>query len=151
MIQFKLLVCDTQIKTEILLSKMALEQLQTWQDYSTNSLYVKQTAILLYATQDIELLPDHKTTIQLIADRTNKLQYKELIQGQAIILVWSNDSSKPFQPVVAMFHNDKTLVTFENTTRQTQYISKGTKVAILDMQSKDGSMTNFEWDIPIDD
>ena len=32
MIQFKLLVCDTQAQTEMLLSKMALEQLQTWQD-----------------------------------------------------------------------------------------------------------------------
>ena len=34
-IQLKLLVCDTQAQTGILLSKMALEQLQTWQDYST--------------------------------------------------------------------------------------------------------------------
>ena len=41
MIQFKLLVCDTQAQTGILLSKMALEQLQTWQDYSNNTLYVK--------------------------------------------------------------------------------------------------------------
>ena len=87
MIQFKLLVCDTQVKTRILLSKMALEQLQTLQDYSTNSLYVKQTAISLYASQDIELLPDRKTIIQLIANRTNALQYQDLIQGQGIIWV----------------------------------------------------------------
>ena len=32
-----------------------------------------------------------------------------------------------------------------------QYISKGAKVAVLDMHSKDGAMTNFEWDIPTDD
>ena len=50
-----------------------------------------------------------------------------------------------------MFHNDKTLITFENTTGQTQYISKGAKVTVLDMRSKDGGMTNFEWDIPTDD
>ena len=50
-----------------------------------------------------------------------------------------------------MFHEDKTLITFENTTGQTQYISKGAKVAVLDMRSKDGGMTNFEWDIPTDD
>ena len=30
MVQFKVLVCDTQAQTGILLSKMALEQLQTW-------------------------------------------------------------------------------------------------------------------------
>ena len=68
MIQFKLLVCDTLAQTRILLSKMALKQLQTWQDYITNTLYVKQTAIPLYATQDIELLPDRKTTLQVITN-----------------------------------------------------------------------------------
>ena len=151
MVQFKLLVCDTQAQTGILLSKMALEQLQTWQDYNTNTLYVKQMALPLHAIQNIELLPDRKTTIEVIADRTNDLQYKDLIQGQSIVWVWSNDSSKPLQPIVATFHNDKTLITFENTTGQTQYISKGAKVAVLDMRSKDGGMTNFEWDIPTDD
>ena len=119
-VQFKLLVCNTQAQTGILLSKMALEQLQTWQDYGTNTLYIKQTAIPLHTIQDIELLPDRKTTIELIADRTNDLEYKELLQGQGIIWVWSNDSSKPLQPVVATFHNDKTLVAFENTTGHTQ-------------------------------
>ena len=94
MIQFKLLVCDTQAQTGILLSKMALEQLQTCQDYSTNTLYVKQMAIPLHAIQNIELLPDCKTTIEVIADRTNDLQYKDLIQGQSIVWVWSNDLSK---------------------------------------------------------
>ena len=110
MIQFKLLVCHTQAQTGILLSKMALEQLQTWQDYSTNTLYVKQTAIPLHAIQNIELLPEQKTTIEVIADRTNELQYKDLIEGQGIVWVWSNDSSKPLQPIIATFHNDKTLI-----------------------------------------
>ena len=151
MIQFKLLVCDTQAQTGILLSKMALEQLQTWQDYSNTTLYVKQTAIPLHAIQNIELLPDQKTTIEVIADRTNELQYKDIIGGQGIVWVWSNDSSKPLQPIVATFHNDKTLITFENTTGQTQYITKGAKVTVLDMRSKDGGMTNFEWDILTDD
>ena len=151
MLQLKLLVYNTQAQTGILLSKMALEQLQTWQDYSNNTLYVKQTAIPLHAIQNIELLPDRKTTIEVIADKTNELNYKEIIGGQGIVWVWSNDSSKPLQPIVATFHNDKTLITFENTTGQTQYITKGALVAILDMRSKDGGMTNFEWDIPTDD
>ena len=64
--------------------------------------------------------------------------------------MWSNNTSKPLQPIVATFYNDKTLITFENTTGQTQFISKGAKVAVLDMRSKDGGMTNFEWDIPTD-
>ena len=151
MIQFKLLVCDILAQTGLLLSKMALEQLQTWQDYSTNTLYIKQTTISLYASQDVELLPHRKITLQVIADRTNTLQYQELIEGQGIVWVWSNNSSKPLQLIVVTFHDDKTLITFENTTGHTQYVSKGAKVAILDMRSKDGGMTNFEWDIPTDD
>ena len=143
MIQLKLLVCDTQAQTGILLSKMALEQLQTWQDYTNNTLYVKQTAIPLHAIQNIELLPDQKTTIEVIADKTNELHYKDIIGGQGIVWVWSNDSSKPLQPIVATFHNDKKLITFENTTGQTQYIAKGALVPILDMRSKDGGMTNL--------
>ena len=106
MIQLKLLVCDTQAQTGILLSKMAHEQLQTWQDYSNNTLYVKQTAIPLHAIQNIELLPDRKTTIEVIADKTNELHYKDITEGQGIVWVWSNDSSKPLQPIVATFHND---------------------------------------------
>ena len=151
MIQLKLLVCDTQAQTGILLSKIALEQLQTWQDYSNNMLYVKQTAIPLHAIQNIELLPDRKTTIEVFGDKTKELHCKDIIGGQGIVRVWSNDSSKPLQLIVATFHNDKTLITFENTTGQTQYITKGALVAILDMRSKDGGMTNFEWDIPTDD
>ena len=84
-----------------------------------------------------------KLLIEVIADRTNELQYKDIIEGQGIVWVWSNDSSKPLQPIVATFHNDKTLITFENTTGQMQYISKGAKVAVLDMRSKDGGMTNL--------
>ena len=95
--------------------------------------------------------PIEKTTIEVIADKTNELHYKNIIGGQGIVWVWSNDSSKPLQPIVATFHNDKTLITFENTMGQTQYITKGALVTILDMHSKDGGMTNFEWDIPTDD
>ena len=73
MVQFKLLVCDTQAQTSILLSKMAREQLQTWQDYSTNTLYIKQTAIPLHVIQNIELFLDRKTTIEVIVDQqTNR-------------------------------------------------------------------------------
>ena len=81
--------------------------------------------------------------MKLLQTKTNELNYKEIIGGQGIVWVWSNDSSKPLQPIVATFHNDKTLITFENTTGQTQYITKGALVTILDMRSKDGGMTNF--------
>ena len=51
LLQLKILVCDTQTPIGILISKMTLEQLQTWQDYSTSSLYIKQTVVPLFTTQ----------------------------------------------------------------------------------------------------
>ena len=124
------MVCDTQAKAGILLIKTALEQLQTWQDYSTNTIDIKQTALLMHAVHDVELLPNRKTVVELIADRNTHFKNSKLIQGKGIVWVWSNDSSKPLQPIAAMFHNDKTIVSFHNTTAVTQCISKGALVGI---------------------
>ena len=66
MIQLKLLVCDTQAQTGILLSKMALEQLQTWQDYSNNTLYVKQTAIQYMLFKISNYYPTEKLQLNLL-------------------------------------------------------------------------------------
>ena len=46
--------CMLQLK--LLLSKMALEQLQTWQDSSANTIYIKQTALPMHAVQYIRIV-----------------------------------------------------------------------------------------------
>ena len=56
-----------------------------------------------------------------------------LIDSQGVAWIWSNDSSKPAQPIVATFVKDKTLITFQNMTETTQYIEKGAFLGILDM------------------
>ena len=81
--------------------------------------YVKQTALPLHAVQDIELLPDRTTVVELIADHNAHFQNSKLIQGMGIVWLWSNNSSKPLQPIAATFHNDKILVSFYNTTGTT--------------------------------
>ena len=138
LLQLKLLVCDTQAKAGILLNKMALEKIQTLQDYSANTIYIKQTTLPMYAAQDIELLPNRTMVVELIADRNAHFKNSKLIQGMGIVCIWSNDTSNPLQPIAATFHNDKTIISFHNTTRVTQCISKGALVGILDMRSKDG-------------
>ena len=110
----KILVCDTQARTGILLCHMALEQLQTWQDYGTNTMYIKQTAISLYATQKHKILPGSKIVIKAILDRCIDENSTSYIQGDGICWVWSNDSSKPTKPVVSTFVKDQTLITFQN-------------------------------------
>ncbi|MCG8626899.1 MAG: hypothetical protein MJE68_33470, partial [Proteobacteria bacterium] len=151
-LQLKVLVCDTQANTGILLSKMAMEQLQSWQNYSENMLYIKQTAVPLFATQNHEILPNRKIVLKAVLDRSMKDLYKNaFIDGSGVCWIWSNDSSKPAQPVIGTFNKDTTLIAFENTTHQCQYIAKGSCIGILDMRSKDGAMTNFDWEFPTDD
>ena len=73
------------------------------------------------------------------------------IQGEGICWIWSNDSSKPAQSVVSTFVKDKTLITFQNMSGSTQIIDKGACIGILDMRSKGGAMTSFDWEFPTDD
>ena len=105
----------------------------------------------MHAVHDIELLPNRTMAVEMIADHHTHFRNSKLIQGIGIVWVWSNDLSKLLQPIAATFHNDKTIVSFHNATGVTQCISKGAVVGILDMRSKDGGITNFEWDIPVDD
>ena len=131
---------------------MALEQLQTWQDYTSNTMYIKQTAIPMFANQNSEILPGRKVTIKVTLDRSLHDVYKDVyIEGQGIAWIWSNDSSKPAQPVLYTFVKDCTLITFQNMTDNTQIIQKGACLGILDMRSKNGEMTNFDWEFPTDD
>ena len=145
-------MCDTQANTGIVISKMALEQLQTWQDYASSTMYIKQMAIPLFATHNSEILPGRKVTIKVMLDRSMHSAEKDTyIEGQGIGWIWSNDSSKPAQPVVCMFVKDRTLITFQNMTNSTQQIQKGVCLGILDMRSKNGEMTSFDWEFPTDD
>ena len=81
----------------------------------------------------------------------NDIYQSSYIQGEGICWIWSNDSLKPAQPVVSTFVKDKTLITFQNMSGTTQIIDKGACICILDMRSKDGAMTSFDWEFPSDD
>ena len=81
----------------------------------------------------------------------NNIYQSSYIQGEGICWIWSNDSLKPAQPVVSTFVKDKTLITFKNMSGTTQIIDKGACICILDMRSKDGAMTSFDWEFLTDD
>ena len=66
LLQLKILVCDTQATTGILLSHMALEQLQTWQDYGTNTMYIKH----VHNAKQEELKYDHMIEVAKAHERT---------------------------------------------------------------------------------
>ena len=75
--------------------------------------------------------------IKVMLDRSMCGAEKDVyIEGQGIGWIWSNDSSKPAQPVVCTFVKDHALITFQNMTNSTQQIQKGVCLGILDMRSK---------------
>ena len=115
-------------------------------------MYIKQMAFPLYATQRHEILPGQKVVIKGILDHSMNDKYQSsYIQGECICWIWSNNSSKPAQPVVSIFVKDKTLITFQNMSGSTKIIEQGTCIGILDIWSKDGAMTSFDWEFPTDD
>ena len=46
---------------------------------------MKQQALPIHAVQDIELLPNRKTVVELITDHSAHFQNSELIQGMGIV------------------------------------------------------------------
>ena len=74
LLQLKILMCDTQAQTGIVISKMALEQLQTWQDYASNTMYINHSLHLDFGFLSLSL--DHgsgKVVVNL--DSHSFLQY----------------------------------------------------------------------------
>ena len=116
---------------------------------------VAGTALIWYGsvsvTFTVQQLPGCKVIIKAILDRSIDEYSSSYIQGDGICWVWTNDSSKPTQPVVSTFVKDKTLITFQNMSGATQIIEQGACIGVLDMRSKDGAMTSFDWEFPTGD
>ena len=72
---------------------MALEQLQTWQDYGTNTMYIKQTAIPLYA---IKWQKGSITLLYTIVNMFLLLSYTGLTWAEDYItsLTWTEINNK---------------------------------------------------------
>ena len=64
---------------------MALEQLQTWQDYGSNTMYIKQTAVPLFANQRYEILPDRKLVIKGVLDQSMQDTVHPIYKGKVFV------------------------------------------------------------------
>ena len=71
------------------------------------------------------------------------------IQGKSVSWIETNALGFPLQPVVSTYLANKTVVSFHNNTESTQVIKRDQLLGYLDMRSKDGSLAELQWLIPI--
>ena len=71
------------------------------------------------------------------------------IEGKSVSWIETSALGFPLQPVVSTYMVNKTLISFHNNTKETQVIEKDQLLGYLDMRSKDGSLAEFQWLIPI--
>ena len=87
-IQITVLVCDSECPNEILLRRISLAHLSTWQDYAKNKLYIQQISIPIVAKNNVRILPGN-TGIISAALKTGKTTFtpRKTIMGKGIAYV----------------------------------------------------------------
>ena len=83
-IQLRCIVCESTAGHGLLISRLALDQLQAIQLYDKNQLLIKMNAIPIIATQGLSLAPNKRQTITAKLETTDKTLLRKPIQGEAI-------------------------------------------------------------------
>ena len=149
MIQLRCIVCESTAGHGLLISHLALDQLQAIQLYDKNQLLIKMNAIPIIATQGLNLAPNKRQTITAKLETTDRNLLRRPIQGKAISWITTNRKGFPFIPVLTEYHHNATAIAFKNNSEFLQSIKKGQTIGFLDMRSKDGSLAKMQWLIPM--
>ena len=144
--QLKTLVCGSLAPYGLLLSRMSLDQMQAIQLYDKREILVKKVTMHLRATKRVEIPPGYSH--EVVATLPT-LQSNCNIQGKSVSWIETNALGFPLQPVVSTYLANKTVVSFHNNTESTQVIERDQLLGYLDMRSKDGSLAELQWLIPI--
>ena len=145
MIQLRCIVCESTASHGLLISRLALDQLQAIQLYDKNQLLIKMNAIPIIATQGLNLAPNKRQTITAKLEMMDRNLLRRPIQGKAISWITTNRKGFPFIPVLTEYHNNVTAIAFKNNSEFLQSIKKGQIIGFLDMRSKDGSLAKMQW------
>ena len=96
LIQIKVLVCNSECPSDILIGRTSLAHLSAWQDYASNKLYIQQISIPLVAKNNVRILPGC-TGIVSAALETNKTTFtpRNTIMGKGVAYVRPFDSTLP--------------------------------------------------------
>ena len=115
-LQLRCIICDSTAGHGLLLSRLALDQLQALQHYDKNQILIKMNAIPIRATQGFNLAPNMKQSITAKLEVTDKTLERRPVQGNAIAWITTNREGFPFIPVVSSFHKNQTVIGFKNNS-----------------------------------
>ena len=148
-IQLCCIVCDSTAGHGLLVSRLALDQLQTIQLYDKKQVLVRMNAIPIIATQGLNIAPNMKQTITAKLSITDQALERKPIQGDAVSWITTNRDGFPYIPVVTPYHKNQTIISFKNNSEYQQSIKKGQIIGFLDLRSKDGCLAKMQWLIPM--
>ena len=146
LLQVKSLVCATQAPYGLLLSRHALNQMQCIQVYDKHEVWLKRTAVPLIATTNMSVYPKQTKEVTLKLDTKS---YKTHIEGKSVSWIVTKQLGFLLQPVVTDFVANTTTVWYINNTDKVQRLYKGETLGYLDLRSKDGSLTQLQWLVPL--
>ena len=148
-IQLRCIICDSTAGHGLLISRLALDQLQAIQLYDKKQVLIKMNAIPIIATQGLNIVPNMRQIITAKLSVTDRALESKPVQGDAISWITTNREGFPHIPVVSRYHKNQTAIAFKNNSEYKQSIKKGQIIGFLDLRSKDGSLAKMQWLIPM--
>ena len=135
----------------VTLRRTLMAQLSTWQDYTTNKLYIQQISIPLKVRNNVRILPG-KTGIVMLTLRPNKTSFtpRHTIIGKGIAYVKPLDQNLPLRPIEIELENNRCCMDVHNTSDSTVEFLYGQEMAYFDARSKGLVQTNNLKHFPID-
>ena len=149
LMQLKCLVCDSRAPHSLLLSRLALNQMHAIQLYDKRQLYIAINTYSLEIVEATTIIPGKRKTVAVrIKSRDPKMKEVK-VQGDAISWIKTSNPGYPLQPVVTEFKNNLTTVEFANASSVIRHLKPGETIGYLDLRSKDGSLADVQWLIPV--
>ena len=128
--QLKCLVCASQARQGLLLSCLALDQMQAVQLYNKREIFLRSRVLPLVVNNGYSIAPGKD--VQVVA----KLQTDNVtdnFDGTAVLWIYTNNAGFPLQPVVTNYITNIMTITYTNPTAQRQTIPKGSVIGYLDI------------------
>ena len=149
LMQLKCLVCDSHAPHSLLLNRLALNQMHAIQLYDKRQLYIAINTYSLEIVKDTTVNPGKRKTVTVRIKSKDPKMKEVNVQGDAISWIKTSKSGYPFQPVVTEFTNNLTTVEFANASPVIRHLKPGETIGYLDLRSKDRSLADVQWLIPV--
>ena len=136
-IQIKVLVCDSECPSDILIGRTSLAHLSAWQDYAMNKFHMQQISIPIVAKNYVRIFPGC-TGIVSAALKTGRSIFilRNTIMGKGMAYVRPFDKMLPLRPIEIELKNNKCCLEIHNSSDSTVKFLFGNEIAYFDVRSK---------------